>query len=254
MKVVVTGAEGFIARNLRQRLSARGDITIACFDRRSQPSELPALVAEADFVFHLAGVNRSEHREDFVAGNVSLTHALCEAVGEAAASGRAKPAVVFASSTHADRDTDYGRSKRAAEEALFALAEAHGIAVHVFRLANVFGKWCRPNYNSAVATFCHNLARGLPVVVHDANAALTLIHIDDVVDRLAELLDSAPEGSRVYRSVSPQYPTTVGEVAALLGRFARADGMLDPDDVGSGLGRALHATYLSYLSSARGEE
>ena len=164
-RVLITGANGFIGKNLQLHLAERADVQVVRFTRDTELAQLPALLDGVDFVFHLAGVNRPQDPAEFVAGNVDLTQALCQAVGAVAASTGKKIPVVYTSSTQADRDNAYGASKLGAENALFALQRVHGVPVHVFRLPNVFGKWCKPNYNSAVATFCHNMARGLPIQV-----------------------------------------------------------------------------------------
>ena len=189
--VLITGADGFVGQNLQLHLAERADVAVRRFTRANTLAELPALLQGVDWVFHLAGVNRPQDPTEFTTGNADLTQALCDAL---AARGRRVP-VVYTSSTQAALDNPYGRSKRAAEDALFALQRASGCPVHVFRLPNVFGKWARPHYNSAVATFCHNTARGLPIQVNDPAAPLTLVHVDDVVARFLQLLDGADAAS-----------------------------------------------------------
>jgi len=183
MKVLITGANGFVGKNLQLHLAERKDVKVVCFTRGDDMAQLPILLQQVDFVFHLAGVNRPQDPTEFVTGNVDLTQALCQAVGAIAVATGKKVPVVYTSSTQADRDNPYGLSKRGAEGALFELRSEHGVPVHVFRLPNVFGKWCKPNYNSAVATFCHNIARGLPIQVNDPAAPVTLVYVDDVVER-----------------------------------------------------------------------
>lgn len=210
------------------------------------------MLSGVEFVFHLAGVNRPQDPKEFATGNLELTEALCNAViGEIETSGKKIP-VVLTSSIQAKQDNPYGRSKRGAEEALFAAAKRHGFPAHVFRLPNVFGKWCRPNYNSAVATFCHNIARGLSIEVRDPAAPLTLVYIDDLVARFVELLDGADAmlDADGFANVSPQYSTTVGQVADLIGRFKESRKTLQTERVGTGLVRALYSTYVSYLPTA----
>lgn len=240
MRIVVTGAEGFMGRNLRLRLRELGHPAVTGIDVGSAESELVAALNAADLVFHLAGVNRPEDPAEFARGNVDFTERLCQLL---AAAGRPVP-VVFSSSTQAELDNPYGRSKRAAEEALLRHAERTGSPVHLFRLTNVFGKWARPNYNSAVATFCHNLARGLPIAVRDPAAPLRLVYVDDVVSAFVALLAGGPSG---YREAGPVYATTVGELAETLRGFAGSRTSLLTPRVGTGFLRALHATYLSYL-------
>ncbi len=249
MKVLITGADGFIGKNLRLALSEREDVEVVAYGSGNSVSQLPEILRGVDFVFHLAGVNRPKEPKDFTSGNFELTQILCDAVTrEIAATGKKIP-FVLPSSIQADRNNPYGQSKRGAEQAVFAAARGHGFPAHVFRLPNVFGKWCRPNYNSAVATFCHNIARGLPIEVHDAAAPLTLVYIDDLVARFIELLDGsdAAVNAAGFAIVTPQYSTTVGEVATLIGRFKESRGTLLTERVGTGLVRALHSTYVSYL-------
>lgn len=249
MRVVITGASGFIGKNLQLHLAERAGIQMVCFTRGTELAQLPALLDGVDFVFHLAGVNRPQDPEEFVAGNVNLTQALCQAVGAVAVNTGKKIPVVFTSSTQADRDNGYGSSKLGAENALFALQREHGVPVHVFRLPNVFGKWCKPNYNSAVATFCHNIARDMPIQVNDPAAPLTLAYVDDVIERFVQLMDGADAAVNVdgFATVAPQYTTTVGELARLIQAFNDSRTTLMTERVGTGLVRALYSTYVSYL-------
>ena len=249
MRVLITGANGFVGKNLQLHLAERKDVEVVCFTRANHVEQLPVLLRGVDFVFHLAGVNRPEDPAEFVAGNANLTVALCQALaGVAEATGRKVP-VVFSSSTQAALDNPYGASKRAAEDALFALQRTHGVPVHVFRLPNVFGKWCKPHYNSAVATFCHNVARDLPIKVNDPAAPLTLAYVDDVLKRFIELMDGADAAldANGFAALAPQYTTTVGEVARLIQSFKDSRQTLMTERVGTGLVRALYATYVSYL-------
>ena len=237
--VLITGADGFVGQNLQLHLAERADVAVRRFTRANTLAELPALLQGVDWVFHLAGVNRPQDPTEFTTGNADLTQALCDAL---AARGRRVP-VVYTSSTQAALDNPYGRSKRAAEDALFALQRASGCPVHVFRLPNVFGKWARPHYNSAVATFCHNTARGLPIQVNDPAAPLTLVHVDDVVARFLQLLDGADAASTPTPSLrgaegdaaiqpgasaatAASTPTAAPPASAVTGspRFARDDG------------------------------
>ena len=239
MRIVITGADGFIGKNLRLRLSELGGHEVICITRSTPPADFASLLAGSDFVYHLAGVNRPQDPSEFASGNTGATTALCEALA-----GRATP-VAYASSTQAALDNPYGASKRAAEEALLAHAQRSSAAVHLFRLTNVFGKWARPNYNSAVATFCHNVAHGLPISVHDASAPLKLVYVDDVVEAFVRLLDGSGVGG--YVEAGPVYETTVGELADTVRGFAQSRASLMTDRVGTGLVRALYSTYLSYL-------
>lgn len=242
MKVLVTGAEGFIGRNLTAHLAQRRDIEEIILTRRSSNEDLAVACEKVDFICHLAGVNRPETESEFTVGNRDLTRRVCEA---ARASGR-RISVLLSSSIQADGDSAYGISKREAEQALLEYQATTGSLVHIFRLPNVFGKWCRPNYNSAVATFCHNIARDLPIQVDDPAAPLLLVHVDDVVARFVEVMDGrASEES--FCEVTPTYRSSVGAVADKIRAFRASRENLIIDAVGAGLTRALYATYVSYL-------
>ena len=242
MKILVTGADGFIGKNLCVSLAEQAGFEVLPVVRATDPAALESKVAQADAVIHLAGVNRPQDPAEFAAGNADFTARLCQAL---LATGRPVP-VAFASSIQADRDNPYGLSKRAAEDHLRRYAEASGAPVALYRLANVFGKWSRPDYNSAVATFCHNIARGLPIQVNDAAAPLRLVYIDDVVAELLRFL--ADPGSGVgLRQAGPVYATTVGELARQIEAFKDVRASLVTERVGTGLVRALYATYVSFL-------
>jgi UDP-2-acetamido-2,6-beta-L-arabino-hexul-4-ose reductase len=242
MAVVVTGAHGFIGRNLMVHLAERGVGNVIAIGRQTSQAELAAALAQAEIVFHLAGVNRPDNDDEFVSGNTDFTRRVVHGL---AAAGCLAP-IIYSSSTQADRAGPYGASKRAAEEALFSHSAATGAPVRIFRLANVFGKWARPNYNSAVATFCHNVARGLDIRVNDPAAALDLVYIDDVCRTFLALMDAPPTGA-TFADVDPVYSTTVGEVADAIRGFAASRESLMTPRVGVGLTRALYSTYLSYL-------
>lgn len=248
-KVLITGANGFVGKNLRLHLAERKDIEVVVFTREQSVSQLATLLEGVDYVFHLAGVNRPQDHQEFVVGNASLTEALCDAVAEVAVSTGKKIPIVFASSTQAARDNPYGVSKRAAENVLFSLERENEVPVHLFRLPNIFGKWCKPNYNSVVATFCHNISRDLPIQINNPAAALTLIYIDDVINRFLQLLDGADAlvDADGFAVVAPQYGCTVGELAHLIETFKQGRTTLMTERVGSGFIRALYATYVSYL-------
>lgn len=242
MKILITGANGFVGKNLVARLNERPGVEVLHFTRESTLEQLREQVGAADFIFHLAGVNRPTDPAEFVTGNAELTQTLCDLVAQG---GRRIP-VVYTSSIQAERDNPYGSSKRAAEKALTALAQAQREAVHIFRLPNVFGKWCRPNYNSAVATFCHNICRDLPIQINDPAAPLTLVYVDDLVDCFLRLLD-CQDSTELFPRVEPEYATTVGALADQIRTFRNSRQSLVTERVGTGLVRALYATYVSYL-------
>ena len=247
MRALVTGSEGFIGRNLCVRLRERAGTEIVPVHRGTSDEALREGVARCDFVFHLAGVNRPQDPAEFMVGNRDFTARLAALV---AARGGGVP-VVVSSSTQAERDNPYGHSKRAGEDALLSAIPDAQDSVHVFRLPNVFGKWSRPNYNSAVATFCHNIARGLPINIHDPASPVSLVYVDDVIDAFLRILDAHARGERLpggpQRTVEPVYATTVGEMAGHIRRFHDTRRHLGIDPVGTGFLRALYATYLSFL-------
>jgi len=247
MRALITGSEGFIGKNLRIRLQEMPETEVVGIDRDSTPQELVDAVAACDVVFHLAGVNRPQDPAEFLTGNRDFTRQLVECISRR---GRPVP-VILSSSIQAERTNPYGESKLAAEEVLRAGVPDADRWVHIYRLPNVFGKWCRPNYNSAVATFCHNIARGLPITIHDPHSPLQLVYVDDVVSAWIELALSCTRGvvpvGGPHRSVEPVYATTVGQVAEAIEGFHRSRKELGVDRVGTGLLRALYATYLSAL-------
>ena len=252
MRVLITGANGFVGRNLQLFLAERKDIEVVCFTREHAPAQLPDLLRGVDFVFHLAGVNRPQDPLEFVAGNSDLTTALVTAVEAEMRASRKKVPIVYTSSIQAAYDNPYGTSKRVAETALQAFALRSGASAHVFRLPNVFGKWCKPNYNSVVATFCYNIARDLPIQINNPAAPLTLVYVDDVIGRFFQLLAGAEPSvdAEGFATVAPQFTTTVGELARLIGSFRDSRNTLMTERVGTGLVRALYATYVSYLPVA----
>lgn len=248
-KILITGSNGFVGKNLQLHLAERKDVEVVTFTRDSAVEHLPSLLQGVDFVFHLAGVNRPQDPQEFTAGNAELTQALCQALEAIAVETGRKVPVVYTSSIQAAHNNLYGQSKRSAEDALFTLQRRLGVPVHVFRLPNVFGKWCKPNYNSAVATFCYNVARDLPIQVNDPAAALTLVYVDDVVERFIQFMDGADAtvDANGFASVAPQYTITVGELATQIQTFKESRGTLMTERVGTGWIRALYATYVSYL-------
>ena len=244
MKVLITGSNGFIAKNLIVRLNELDGFVPVTFSRQTTEQQLSELVADIDAVVHLAGVNRPPSPEQFIAGNTGLTQELCKALLKC---GRKVP-VIFSSTTQAAFDNLYGKSKLDAEQALRDYAAQSGASVYIYRLPNVFGKWGKPNYNSAVATFCHNIARALPIQINDSNAPLSLVYVDDVVDDFIRVLNNNPAiDATEFCSVPFQYQTTVGDLAAQLQAFRDSRASLISEQVGTGLVRALYSTYMSYL-------
>ena len=242
MHIVITGADGFIGRNLSVRLGELGHTNIARITLDSSDDDLKAALKGADFVFHLAGINRPKDVSEFATGNAGLTETVCSLLAEY---GNKAP-VVLSSSTQAALDNPYGVSKRAAEDAVLRHGEQNASPAYVFRLTNVFGKWSQPNYNSAVATFCHNIARGLEIKLNDPAAPLKLVYVDDVVEAFVGLLQSLGVASG-FVPAGPEYESTVGQVADTIRGFAASRESMITDRVGTGLVRALYSTYLSFL-------
>ena len=241
MKILVTGSNGFIAKNLVTRLSEKEEHEVILFDRTCRFDELKIKLAQADFVFHLAGVNRPKDESDFMEDNADLTDILVRTLKEI---GVQTP-LVLASSIQVEFDSGYGRSKLAAEELALCYMKDTGAPVYVYRLPNVFGKWCKPNYNSAVATFCYNLANDLPITINDRKAPLSLVYIDDVCDSFIRLLTERDTGG--LKDVFPVHQSTVGQVADLIVKFKESRDNMITEEVGVGLTRALYSTYISYF-------
>ena len=243
MNVLVTGSAGFIGQNLIVHLKERADTEVLSFTRENSVDELTHDLQSTDFVFHLAGVNRPDNDDEFVKNNTEFTRSLCQIVKSL---NRPVP-IVFASSTQAEGESPYGVSKRAAEEILMDLQAETGSAVHIFRLPNVFGKWCKPHYNSVVATFCHNALNGLEHHIEDPLTTVDLVYIDDVVRVFLDVLE-APFSTTTPTEVGPVHRCNLRDLALQIDKFKTTEASLITEPVGKGLIRALHATYLSYKS------
>lgn len=242
MKVLVTGANGFIGKNLVLRLREQADTEVLSFVRGDSDDQLQAALVLADAVIHLAGENRPATPDAFEQVNAGLTLRICDGLRTL---GKSIP-LLLASSAQAELNNPYGRSKLAAEQAVAQLANDNGNPVAIYRLPGVFGKWCKPNYNSVVATFCHNKAHELPVQINDAYACIRLVYVDDVVSAFLSLL-ATPWYGAVRPVVQPEYSITLGELSAQIDAFKNCRSTLVSERVGTGLTRALYATYVSYL-------
>ena len=257
--ILITGAGGFVGKNLVAELTARGYTSLLCFEKDDTPETLADYCRRAAFVVHLAGINWPKDPNEFYAGNAGLTDVL---LSDLETAGNACP-VLVTSSIQAALDNDYGKSKKQAEDAIFAHGSRTGAPVYVFRMEGVFGKWCRPNYNSVVATFCHNIAHGLPIQVRDPGYELPLVYIDDVV---ACILDAMERGEAVRDEegicrIHPVHRTTLGTLAETIQNFARARGgdaaralgtdglptLAVPELAAGSFEKKLYSTYLSYL-------
>ena len=244
MKILVTGAKGFVGKNLIAELKNKGYIDIYEFDQDTKKSLLDEYVRECEFVFHLAGVNRPKNEKEFMEGNFGFTYELLELLKK----HNNKAPVLITSSIQAERDNPYGISKRAAEDLLFAYGKETGVKVLVYRLPNLFGKWCRPNYNSAVATFCHNIARNLDIQVNAPDAELTLCYIDDVLVEFVAALERKETRAGKFCIVPVTYKITLGGLADKLYSFRKNRVTLIMPSLESNFDRALYGTFLSYLA------
>ncbi len=244
MNILVTGSNGFIGRNLMAVIGGREDVCVFPFDVDHPPEDLERGLRSADLIFHLAGVNRPKTEEEFLAGNVDLTRQISSGI---LALGRSIP-IVFSSSVQAALDNPYGLSKRRAEETLEDYAEESKAHVVIYRLKNVFGKWCRPDYNSVVATFCHHIAHDEPIVISDENREVELVYIDDVVRSFVQEIEGM-QGRKAteYREIVPVYKVTLGKLAELIRSFRELRRTLYMPDFGDRFTRILYGTFVSYL-------
>lgn len=245
MKILITGAKGFLGKNLVVELRNHGFEDLLEFDLDTELNQLDKYASECDFVFHLAGVNRPENPADFMAGNFGFTSQLLDALKKY----HNKAPVLITSSIQAAQNNPYGESKKAGEDLLFDYSKETGSRVYVYRLPNVFGKWCRPNYNSVVATFCNNIAHNFPIQVNDPNVVLNLVYVDDVINSfIAKLkVESHFNPSPHFEEISPVHTITLCKIVTLLNQFRDSRSTLQLPDMGDGFEKKLYSTYLSYL-------
>ena len=255
MKILVTGAKGFVGKNLVSALynikegkdRTRADLNIEEvfeFDIDTDDGLLNKYCKEADFVFNLAGINRPQNTEEFMEGNFGFGKKLLSLLKE---NNNTCP-VMLSSSIQAELDNPYGRSKKAGEDLVFEYGKETGTKVLVYRLPNLFGKWCRPNYNSVIATFCHNIANDKPITVNDPSVVLTLVYIDDLVDELISALSGSEHREGVFCRVETEHKVTLGEIAELIYGFSsQPKTLLMPQIPDNSFEKKLYSTYLSYL-------
>ena len=263
-KILVTGSNGFVGKNTVVALKEAKKYEVLTIDRNNTEEELKKSVLEADFIVHLAGVNRPKDTKEFYEGNGGLTEKI---VGFLREENKNTP-ILITSSTHAVLDNDYGKSKKQSEDALIKYSDECGAKVYIFRLPNLFGKWCRPNYNSAVATFCHNIAHDLDVWVNDPAIELNLVYIDDVVASIIDVIEdeniiklsnldeevavtttgaSSLQIDKYYYEVTTVYKRTLGNIVDSLKMFRNMRKSLLIPDLSDGFNKALYSTYLTYL-------
>lgn len=243
MKILVTGAKGFIGKNLIAELRNRKYDDIFEYDRDTDPSLLDEYCKEANFVFHLAGVNRPKEQSEFMEGNFGFTSDLLNSLKK---NNNTCP-VMISSSIQAELDNPYGESKKAGEDLLFSYGEETGSKVLVYRFLNVFGKWCRPNYNSAVATFCHNIAHDVSIQVNDPSVVMNLVYIDDVVNELINALEGKENKVGEFCEVPVLHTITLGEIANLIYSFKKSRENRSVPNMADAFAKKLYSTYLSYL-------
>lgn len=248
MKLLITGAKGFIGKNLVARLRNQQYFEIYEYDIDTDLSLLDSYCREAEFVFHLAGVNRPREQSEYMGGNFGFTSILLDTLKK---HGN-KCTVMISSSVQAALDNPYGKSKKAGEELLLGYSRETGANVLVYRFPNVFGKWCKPNYNSAVATFCYNIANDLPIQVNDRNTQINLVYIDDLAAELVNALNNKPsKADNGFCYVPVVHTITLGEIVDLLYSFKSSRDCLCVPDMADEFVKKLYATYLSYLPKDR---
>lgn len=243
MKILITGAKGFVGLNLVAELNNQKAEEVFEYDVDTVPSLLDDYCAQADFVFHLAGINRPKEQAEFMAGNFGFTSTLLDTLKK----HNNRCPVLISSSTQAALDNPYGLSKKAGEDLMFGYGKETGAKVLVYRLPNVFGKWCRPNYNSAVATFCHNIANDLPIMVNDRNAVMNLVYIDDVTEEMINALNGKANQTGAFCEVPTVHTATLGKIVDLIEGFYAGRGTLSVPNVADAFEKKLYSTYLSYL-------
>jgi len=254
MKILITGAKGFVGKNLVSQLknikegkektfALNPNLELFEYDMDTDPALLEKYCSEADFVFNLAGVNRPKDEKDFMSGNFGFATTLLNTLKKYHNSCP----VMISSSIQAALENPYGRSKKAGEELMFSYAKETGAKILVYRFPNVFGKWCRPNYNSAVATFCYNIAHDLPIQVNDPAHEMSLVYIDDVVSELINALMGEENMNGIYAKVPIDYHTTLGEISDLLKSFKESRVNLSIPNMADPFTKKLYSTYLSYL-------
>lgn len=243
MKILVTGAQGFIGKNLITELNNRGYKEVYKYDKDTDPSLLDEYCKQADFVYHLAGVNRPKEQSEFMEGNYGFTSELLNTLKK---HNNTAP-VMLSSSIQAELSNPYGESKKAGEDLLFSYGKETGSKILIYRFPNVFGKWCKPNYNSAVATFCHNIARNIPIQVNDPSVNMNLVYIDDVINELIAALNNNGNKVESFYEIPVSHTIPLGEIVGLLHSFKNSREDKTVPDMSDLFTKKLYSTYLSYL-------
>jgi len=241
-KIMITGSNGFIGKNLKFALNEKNKYEIKEFSREKSILDLRKMIKESDIIVHLAATNRNKNADRFETDNVDLTKEICNIV----AKQKTKIPIIFSSSIQQNNESIYGKSKKICEEIILKLNEEHGVPIFVLRLPNVFGKWAKPNYNSVVATFCYNLHHDLRLDIHDSNALISLIHIDDVVGKITSIINNKITEVNIFPKIEHIYQLTVGELETKLQVMKKGRNLLNVDITSHGLDRALYSTFISY--------
>jgi len=240
MKILVTGADGFIGKNICFKLQENGLNQIKKVNRETPAKELKNNIKECDFIIHLAGINRPKNEEEFQRSNYAYTQDIINELNK----NSLKTPIIFSSSIQAELDNAYGKSKKLSEELIVDYSKESGANYYIYRLPNVFGKWSKPNYNSFIATFCFNLLNKKKIQIHDPDSKVSLLYIDDLCTSIISVLKGNSKTG--FLEVHPIYEQTVGSVAQMLGKFNSEDHNITLEDVGTGFKRALYATYVSF--------
>ncbi|MCT4583403.1 MAG: NAD-dependent epimerase/dehydratase family protein [Peptostreptococcaceae bacterium] len=243
MRILVTGSKGFIGKNLIAELKNRGYDNILEFDKDNTLQELKTYCEDIDFVFHLAGVNRPKNESEFMVGNFDLTKNLLEILEEK----NNNTPILITSSIQAIKDNPYGKSKKAGEKLVRDYSNRTGSNVFVYRLQNVFGKWCKPNYNSVIATFCNNIAKGIEITINDSNVKLNLVYIDDVINQFIKTLKNKEIKIKGFCMVDTVYEVKLETIANLIKEFKCSRLKLEVPNMSDSFTKKLYSTYLSYL-------
>ena len=243
MKVLVTGSNGFVGKNLISNLSLNENIEIYMYDKENTLEELDNYTKSCDFVYHLAGVNRPKNSQEFMEGNFGFTTTLLEYLKK----NNNKCPIMLSSSIQAELDNDYGKSKKAGEELLFNYGKENNVKVFVYRFPNLFGKWCKPNYNSVIATWCYNVSHNIEVSIDDPSKELKFAYIDDVCKELIKCLSNEETKDGNYCIVPTTYTKSLGDILSLIKSFKNNDRGIMVPSTGDIFTKDLYATYISYV-------
>lgn len=245
--VLITGSNGFIGKNLVIKLNEFSDISFNTFNRGMDISLIDTYLKKTDYVIHLAGENKSEDIIKFSQNNIDFTKLICDKIISHTKTSNRKIKLIFTSSIQATLDNPYGRSKLEAEKILKKLSNKNNFLINIFRLPGVFGKWCKPNYNSVVSTFCYNIARDIPIKINDKKTELNLVYVDDVIKNFIMSLNKKDD--EIYKKIEPEYLINLKDLATQINNFKLSRENLKVDSFSSGFIKALYSTYLSYLPS-----